>query len=288
MVIKTTEDIRNSLTELNLDGDTVLVKPNWVAGMPGGFTDAKIIDWVLTALEGKKVIFIESYAFWRTDKKVHGGADYFSSREATLKTGKQHWDHFQKMDRWFLDFSGIKRVLAKHGAEYLNVTNEVWAERTADPNLIRLATEGKFGRIKHEELYGYVPERLWQLRGAPLLSLAKAKYDLSYGASLSIKNMFGLIPDPSRYVKYHGKDETGLVQSIIDINRVYQAVFECKYIAESVFETCVMDWDSETSERKPGSGMWIAGNDGAEVDMEALEVMGAKFEGTMAGLLNAM
>jgi len=40
-----------------------------------------------------------------------------------------------------------------------------------------------------------------ELRGASLISFAKAKIDSAYGASFSIKNLFGLIPDPNRYEK---------------------------------------------------------------------------------------
>src|SRR4030042_4143630 len=105
--ITSKNDLKEIIDNLNIKSDIVLIKPNWVGAYSGGYTDAKIIDLLLSCLEGKKVIFLESYTFWRTDKKKEGKGDYFSSKEATLESGKQHWDFFKKMDSWFLKDTGI-------------------------------------------------------------------------------------------------------------------------------------------------------------------------------------
>ena len=66
------------------------------------------------------------------------------------------------------------------------------------------------------------------MRGGSLLSLAKYKivfYPL--GVSLSIKNLFGLVPGLSRG-KYHGEEHAFLDQSIVDINKIYRSLFSMK------------------------------------------------------------
>lgn len=267
---------------------TILVKPNWVGAMPGGFTDAKIIDYFLEALKGKKVIFIEGYSYWRTDKKRDTTEDYFSSKEASLETGKKHWDFFKEMDEWFLNETGIADVLKSHHSTYISTTDEIWSGRGANSEAIRSIVEEKFTPVQNPQLYEGVPQILLDLKGAPLVSLSKAKIDSSYGASLSIKNIYGLIPDPNRFRKYHGEDdnESLLTQSIVDIHKIYQSLFDLKFIVESVFDYCRMNWDTEKSEPMPGNNLLIAGTDGAAVDEEALSRLNANLIGPMANLLS--
>jgi len=284
--IATKGDLLEVINSLDLKGNTVLVKPNWVGAYPGGYTDAKIIDLLLSTLKGKKVIFLESYTFWRTDKKKEGQGDYFSSREATLESGKQHWEFFKKMDQWFLKETEIGNVLKKHHAQYLNITDEIWKGRIADSKTIKSLVESNFPPVAIKDLYSTVPQSLLDLRGAPLISLAKAKIDSAYGGSFSIKNLFGLIPDPTRYEKYHGGDsEKYLSRSIIDVHKIYQSLFDVKFIVESVFEYCRMDWTTEMSKKIEGNGIIIAGDNGYEVDSEAEKEYQAKMIGPLKDLL---
>jgi hypothetical protein len=67
----------------------------------------------------------------------------------------------------------MDKVLERHGVEYVNVTEEVWAKRTVDPETIR-EISCKYGPLHFEEFYGQVPTRLFELRGGTFLSLAKA------------------------------------------------------------------------------------------------------------------
>jgi len=120
-----------------------------------------------------------------------------------------------------------------------------------------------------------------------LISLAKAKIDSAYGLSASIKNIFGLIPDPNRYEKYHGGDEeTLLAGSIIDTHKIYQSLFDMKFVVESVYEYSYMDWSVEISNKKEGNGMMIAGESGYEVDVEVEKVYESKMKGALDNLLN--
>jgi uncharacterized protein (DUF362 family) len=87
---------------------------------------------------------------------------------------------------------------------------------------------------------GYLPSRLYELREkATLISLAKIKsqfHDPNVGFSGTIKNIFGLIPDPSR-VNYHtGQNMMGLDTVLADIFLIYAILFrKSRWIAEGIF-----------------------------------------------------
>lgn len=283
---KSPNDLQTVIDSLGLIGDTVLIKPNWVGLFPGGYTDAKTLDLLLSCLNGKRVILLESYTFWRTDKKTLDQGDYFSSREATLETGKQHWEFFKKMDDWFLRETGIDTVLRKYNAQYLNITNEVWQGNTTNPQEIAGIVEKTLSPVTIKDMYASIPQVLYELKGTPLISFAKAKIDSSYGGSFAIKNLFGLIPDPNRYVKYHGGDgEKILSRSIIDVHKIYQSLFKVKFVVESIYDYCHMDWETEKSQKIEGDGTIIAGENGFEVDSEAERKYQAKTVGPLDNLL---
>ncbi len=88
--------------------------------------------------------------------------------------------------------------------------------------------EARYPPAFTEALYGFIPEKLYRHRGAAFLSLSKRKEYQSF----TMKNMFGLIPDPCR-AWWHGPKNARLAPSILDINKVYAAHFQLA----SVFET---------------------------------------------------
>jgi uncharacterized protein (DUF362 family) len=291
MIAKRLKDkgsLREVIETLDIKSDVVLVKPNWVGAFPGGYTDAKVIDSLLSALVNHKVIFVESYTFWRTDKKLNKWEDYFSSKEATIDTGKQHWNFFKKMDDWFLKKTGIGEVLNKHNAKYISITDEIWKGGGVKPATISSSVEKEYEPVAIKKMYEMVPKSLFELKGASIISFAKAKIDSAYGGSFSIKNMFGLIPDPDRYTPYHGED-TGevLARSIIDAHKIYRSLFDMKFIVESVFEYSEMDWDTGKSRKIEGDGHIIAGQNGFEVDRAAENYYQAKISGPLQNLLSS-
>ena len=249
--ITTQTEMDRFVDTLDLASEYLIVKPNWVQAREGTYTDAKIIDMFLTAAK-KKAVIVESYTFWRTDKYLAGDGDYFSSKEATLKTGKKHWSHFKKQDKWFLSTTGIGKVLKKHKVEYINITNEVWLDNIIDSKKIKALVEAKYEPIVFKELYSYIPKKLFSLKSCDFISFAKAKRELEYAFTLSTKNLFGLIPDPTRYPKYHGDNESLLSQNIRDINKIYRSLFNCSFVVDGVFTAsnaksmeeveCVKDW----------------------------------------------
>lgn len=278
------KDMNSFVASLDIKGDKVLLKPNWVSYAPGEYTDAKVLDMFLTSL-ARPTMVLESHTFWRTNKMAKNEGDYFSSSEATLETGKAHRDFFLEQDKIFLETTGIGEVLRKHKSEYLCITEEIWKGNVADPEKIKQITEEKYKPVHIQDLYGVIPQKVLDLRGADLISLAKAKTESSYGASLSMKNLFGLIPDPTRYVKYHGgESEALLVQSIVDINKIYQSLFKTTFVVEGVFNNCFMNWDTNKAEPFFDWGVILGGKDGLEVDTVGCKLIGTDFKASLADL----
>ena len=117
--------------------------------------------------------------------------------------------------------------------EYVNVTEEVWKGRTADPAVVKEAVEGRFSPAFTERMYGFLPERLHDLKGSPLISYGKVKGIGGTYPSLALKNLFGLIPDPLRSW-WHGPDDRRLADSIVDIAKVYASFFDLYGVCEAI------------------------------------------------------
>jgi uncharacterized protein (DUF362 family) len=238
----------------------VLIKPNW--GTVDCYSEADIIDWTLSAIPGQKLV-IESHG-WARNEETQLGKEPASLTKANLRRG----------DHWFLEHAALTPVLAKHQVEYLNLTEEVWAGRTADPALIRAEVEAQFSPVQFEEHYARVPSRIFDLRGGSLLSLSKYKlvfYPL--GVSLAIKNLFGLIPGPSRG-KYHGKEHAFLDQNIVDINKIYRSLFAVKGVIESVHGVGLLDKEGQPTAVRPGCGVMLASADMVTLDATAAAIAG--------------
>lgn len=210
----------------------VIIKPNWATSHI--FTEMEILDWTLDGIE-EEAIVVESYAPYRSKLLVDQNGIIDSSLEKKLIAQKKI--DYRRNEEWFLKYSGIGRILDKHDVEYLNLTEEIWAGRTCSADLIRTEVERRFDPLENEILYSLVPSRLYDMRGGTILSLAKAKTSSGLiGVSLTLKNMFGMIPGPGRG-KFHGKKDCKLNQSIIDINKVYMSLFALRGFVEAVFST---------------------------------------------------
>ena len=238
----------------------VLIKPNW--GTVECYTEADILDWTLSAIPGEKLV-LESHGWARNEETL------LQQKPAALTKA-----NLRKGDRWFLEYSKINQVLDKHQVEYLNLTEEIWAGRNAEPALIQSIVEEKYAPVQFEDLYSKVPTRLYEMRGGTLLSLSKYKivfYPL--GVSLSIKNLFGLIPGPSRAI-YHGKAHTCLDQNIVDINKIYRSLFTVKGVIDAVHSVGILDGEGQPTQVKPSCGLAFASEDLVSLDALAATVAG--------------
>ncbi|MDI7250732.1 MAG: DUF362 domain-containing protein [Bacillota bacterium] len=239
------------------DRPVFLIKPAWFSPHRANFTGARELDLLLSCLPPGRRIVVEGYS----------GARNFGGREITPENAYDNWDWIREQDRAFRDRTGISEVLARHEAEYVNVTEEVWQGRVAPAESVREAVRRAYGprggaragaviprsdrhpaqgsggepgmeqllepAVAQEELFGVVPRCLFELRGSVLISLAKLKT-----GSWSLKNLFGLIPDPLRS-RWHGEGGRMLGRSIVDIAAIYRALFPVVGIVEGIYETAL-------------------------------------------------
>jgi len=221
------EDMRRFAKELNIRGKGFVVKPNWSNAHT--YTSARMLDFLSDCIKGKKTV-VEGYTAWRNElNKGPEPQDFI-----TPKNAKKKWKWIKEQDAWFLRYSGIEKVLKKHSVEYINITEEVWNSRTVAKGKIQKIVEQRFSSLKDTEMYGFVPNKVYTLRGCSLISLNLSRKTREL-MSLSTKNLFGLIPDPARYGKWHGENDSLLPHSIVDINKLYRSLFKlCFWINEIV------------------------------------------------------
>ncbi|MFX1286470.1 MAG: DUF362 domain-containing protein [Promethearchaeota archaeon] len=253
------ESFKQIIKDLDLK-TPVVIKPNW--GFSVCFTEAIILDWVLSAINGEALV-VESYGWAR-------------SKEA-LKTGG--WGSFEredlrKSDKWFLEYSGIGEILKKHDVQFLNITEENWANRTADRDSIEEIVKNKHSTFEREEFYEFIPEQLYEMRGGDLLSLAKLRLlEAPMIVSFSVKNFFGMIPGPDRGI-FHGKNHSKLNQSIVDIYKVYDSLFNIFGVVEAVFTASLRDPDTLKWETRENPGFVSASKNPIELDAFVSTILG--------------
>jgi len=220
VVTKVTDakDMRRFAKELNIRGKGFVIKPNW--SNANTYTSARVLDFLFDCLEGKKTV-VESYTAWRN--QLNTGPE--PQDVITPKNAKRKWKWIKEQDTWFLRYSGIEKVLKKHSVEYVNITEEVWNRRTVDDREIQKIVAERFGSLQNEEMHRFMPNKVFDLKGQSLISLNVSRKTREM-MSLSTKNLFGLIPDPARYGRWHGENDSLLPQSIVDINKLYRSLFE--------------------------------------------------------------
>jgi uncharacterized protein (DUF362 family) len=229
---------------------TIIIKPNWVSTDPGAFTDADTLRVLLEVLDSH-VIVTESYCLARSMNILNQGLGFtVEGKEVNWKwllkgdgwkwlienpdwnwfKSGEHWNQIIREDKAFLDKNGFTDLFNEFNVTYINVTEEVWNGRIANPNEIKRIVESKYKPVQNEKLYSMVPAQLFNLRNSTFISFAKMKMY----ASFTIKNLFGMIPDPLRPY-WHGPKNNTIAQSIIDINKIYHSLFNVFGICEAVF-----------------------------------------------------
>ncbi|MEE9455963.1 MAG: DUF362 domain-containing protein [bacterium] len=215
--------MRDILRLLGADEGPVLIKTNWFSPYPGQFTDAATLALACDAVDGEKIV-IEGHAAMRND----------GSRDVTPDNGRENWDWIREQEAAYFARFGLDAVLGRDDVTYVNVTDEVWEGRTVPEGEVRAALEGSGASLVFDELYGAFPEKLLAFRGRPLISLARIKAadpaSAAAGFSLSLKNMFGLIPEPNRSA-YHER----LPEAITDVCLLYGAYFRVVGVCEAIY-----------------------------------------------------
>ena len=196
------------------------------------------MDWTLSALNCDKIV-VESYAHYRSPIFLDLDGPIDAAFEKKIAGQKKN--DLRENDEWFLELSGIGDILQKHDVEYLNLSEELWSKRVCEPDQIKSLVKSRFEPLVNDNMYSMVPTRLYDMRGCTLLSLAKPKLARgSIGVTMSVKNLFGMISTPYRG-KFHGSNDAKLNDSIMDITKICQSLFDLRGVVESVFSTSTFE-----------------------------------------------
>ena len=246
--VNNADDFAQFIKELCVKGPVSIVKPNW--NNANSYTSAKRLHWLFSALKGRTKI-IDGYSLYRNE--LNTGPE---RREPFNPTkAKARWKWIKEQDEWFLKFSGIDKVLSKYSVEYINITEDVWSMKTLDPGEVRDFVDTKYGILMSQEMYSFVPIRISELRGSTLLSITSS--NKGNQRLLSTENLYSLIPNPARHIKWYGKGGSRLSQSIVDINKIYRSFFSPCY------------WINEIE----GMGLFVGSKNSLEADAVAARLL---------------
>lgn len=276
--VKSFEEFKDFINNLDLRADTFVIKPNWVEPSKGQYTEVTPLRWLFDCLPGRKII-IESHTAWRNKLLLETGEVVVNADNAD-----QQKNFLRENEKWFLESTGLGELLSKYNVEYVNITEEVWKGDVVDPKIIKKIVEEKFAPISHQELYGVVPKKIFGLKDAILVDLAKVKTDGSVAMSLSTKNLFGLIPDPKRSPKYHDHEKKILPYSILDMNKIYRALFKTIFINEGIF-TAIDGPSPEQARLKENLNLIVAGDNSLDVDLATAKLVGINPQDLLVNLL---
>ena len=248
--VNNSDELKQILIDPWLESETIIIKPNWVSTAPAAFIDSKTLRTILEVFDSH-IVVTESYthsfnrpgeemSFIIEDKEVN--LEWFLKGDGWnwlienpdwdwFKKGG-FWDQLKKVDKAFLDEYGFTDLFEEFDVSYINVTDEVWNKNVANPTEIRRLVELHFKQVKLDKLYSMIPKKLYDLRGSTFISFAKLKHY----ASFTIKNIFGMIPDPLKSW-WHGLNGSRIASSIIDINKIYHSLFNVYGICEALNAT---------------------------------------------------
>ncbi len=182
--------------------ERILVKVTWHGYATGTYTDPAALDLLLGALPSPAII-LEGHTISRN----LGGAQFNWETES-----KENRAWIRQQEAEYLRRTGLAEVMARHGAQYVNVTEAFWDEEPAG------------------DAIQFIPKMLLEFRGAPLISFAKFKGPTRLG----ISNLFGLIPPPLRDA-WHGPNITWFARACCDVARLYGSHFELCGVVEGLF-----------------------------------------------------
>lgn len=243
--IRNASDLKEIFPTNFLESDNFIIKPNWFSPHPGNFTDVKTLRLLFEALNGK-ILIIESYTLEKQDGSLKFIVEdhevdwkwIMEHPDWTWIKEKRRWDQLRKQDEWFLSEFGFKDLFSEFGVEYINITEEIWQGCSAESKIIKREVERKYPPVVNDKLYQLFPFKLLKYKDQSFISFGKIKGIKSKYPSLTLKNMFGLIPDPLRSW-WHGPEDSLLSQNIIDINKIYTTFFNVYGLCEGIFSAIV-------------------------------------------------
>jgi hypothetical protein len=238
--------------------DRVIVKVTWHGYATGTYTNPAALDLLLSALPAPAVI-VEGH----TSSRNLGEATFDWETEAQ---SNRAW--IRQQDSEFLRRTGLADVIARHRAQYINITECFWDEQCATPEEIRIP-------LHYPELAGFIPQALLDLRGSPLISFAKIKGP----TRLAISNLFGLIPHPLR-AAWHGPNITHFARVCCDLAKLYGSLFDLVAINEGLYSA--VRWDRRGLYRSRWGNYDLitdAGHLVASRNLVAADILAARLQG---------
>ncbi|MHA2037616.1 MAG: DUF362 domain-containing protein, partial [Promethearchaeota archaeon] len=251
--IRNPNELKQLLNDPWLESETIVIKPNWTSTAQATFIDSKTLRMLLEVIDSR-IVVTESYTnlFSHTAPNNEKMSVFIGDTEVTLDwflkgdgwnwlienpdwdwfKKKGYWDQLKKREKNLLDEYGFTDLFKEFDVSYINVTDEIWSGRIADPIKVKKVVESRFSPLQIDNLYSMVPKRFYDLRGSTFISFAKLKLY----ATFTVKNIFGMIPDPLR-AWWHGKEDSRIVTSIIDINKIYHSLFNVYGICEALNAT---------------------------------------------------
>ena len=212
------EPLHKLIEGTNLCADTVFIKVTLHGYATGTYTDAIALDRLLSALPGRAVL-LEGHSSSRNT----GGAGFDWLSEA-----KEHRAWIRRQELEYLERTGLREVIDKHGATYLNVTEAWWDGQCADASDVTERLEAQGAKVTNPEVLSFIPRVILDHPGAPFISFARFKGPTRLG----ISNCFGLIPMPLRS-DWHGPNITHFADACCDMATVYGTLLDPWGMVES-------------------------------------------------------
>ncbi|MHA2143027.1 MAG: hypothetical protein ACXADC_15115 [Candidatus Thorarchaeota archaeon] len=288
--VNSSDELKQIMKDPLLESETIIIKPNWVTSEQAAGTDADSFRIILESLDSR-IVVAESHIIARAPSFLRNGGPSFTvgEKEVNWKWLSQgdgwnwlienpdmnwfkkegHWDQIKKEDMAFLDENGFTDLLNEFDVTYINVTDEVWSGRVANPTEVKELVETRFEPTNLEDVYNIIPQKLFDLRGSTFLSLARVKMY----ATFTLKNLFGMFPEPVRSW-WHGLKESRFVDSFLDINKVYHSLYNMYGICEAFSSLAVPHDEGDFNLQMPsmrynileGRGFVVFGSNLVELD----------------------
>jgi len=263
--------IKNTLK--NFNSRYVIIKPNWVSITEGEYTEPEILDWLLSAFPKQEKIIVESYTPWRGFE--------FKKNQVGLRNGKKYLSLYEEQDKFFLEKTGIIDILKKHQARYINITKEFWQKRCLKSAVIKKLLNEKNYLLFRQDFFYYIPTELFKIRDNSIfISLAKIKTEESIPSikiSLSLKNIFGLLPHPSREI-FHKNNNQLIPKVVNDLYCLSTKIFPKTFWINEGIKTWVKNYREKNQEIIKNQGLLFFGKDGKEVDRKTCQFLGINWQ----------
>jgi sirohydrochlorin ferrochelatase len=243
----------------------VLVKVTWHGYATGTYTDPGALDLLLGALPAKAVV-LEGH----TNSRNLGGATFDWETQA-----KENRAWIRQQDAEYLRRTGLADVLARHQAQYLNVTEAFWDGVCAGAERVNDILRERGVSLSHAEMAQFVPEVLLDYLGCPMISFGKFKGP----TRLAISNMFGLLPEPLR-AAWHGPNITWFARVCCDLAKLYGSLSPLCGINEALFTA--VRWNRQGLYRSRWGNYDLISNSGyvaASTNLVAADILASRLQG---------